>query len=425
MIKKSILLVMWLSVLTAAGQSAREEIDAHPAYAGSNYCAYPENVVTQHTPAPEGYVPYYVSMYARHGSRWLCSRKEYEEPREVLERAHRCGALTAEGERVRAMVDSLANSAVGRYGELTPRGARQHRGIARRLVENYPTVFEGHTRVKARSTPVVRCILSMMAECGQLQAMRPQIEVDADASEADMWYLNNAFSKKAKELRYCQEANDSLRAFRSRHTPSERLMSVLFKNRGFVEDSMKVNPFVYRLFVLAESMQNVELDLPLLQLFTAAERYELWKYRNFRWYLQYANSPITHGQMPYTQTNLLREIMDVADTCLAQQHPGATLRFGHEVCVMPLACLMELDSCNVRYGHSDSLHEVFRNYKIYPMGSNVQLVFYRKDEASPVLVKVLLNERETRLPIKTEHYPYYDWEKLEAYYRAKLKDSPL
>ena len=57
------------------------------------------------------------------------------------------------------------------------------------------------------------------------------------------------------------------------------------------------------------------------------------------------------------------------------------------------------------------------------MASNIQLVFYRdgaKDK--DVLVKVLLNERETRLPLPDKLAPYYRWKDFKAYYHKKLDD---
>jgi hypothetical protein len=125
--------------------------------------------------------------------------------------------------------------------------------------------------------------------------------------------------------------------------------------------------------------------------------------------------------MPYSQSNLLTNILNTADSIVATGKNAVTLRFGHEVCVMPLACLMELGNCGVIVNNLNELADKWRNYNIFPMGSNIQLVFFRKNNSNDILVKALLNEREVTLPVKSEYAPYYHWDDLEAYYRAKLK----
>ncbi|MBP5705793.1 MAG: hypothetical protein J6W76_00805, partial [Spirochaetales bacterium] len=50
--------------------------------------------------------------------------------------------------------------------------------------------------------------------------------------------------------------------------------------------------------------------------------------------------------------DILKNIIETADTITQTQ---ATLRFGHEVCVMPLACLLELDNCGMAVENLDEL----------------------------------------------------------------------
>ena len=55
------------------------------------------------------------------------------------------------------------------------------------------------------------------------------------------------------------------------------------------------------------------------------------------------------------------------------------------------------------------------------MGANIQLVFYRRSRNDKdVLVKVLLNENEATLPVKTDCAPYYRWSDFKKYYLDKL-----
>ena len=60
---------------------------------------------------------------------------------------------------------------------------------------------------------------------------------------------------------------------------------------------------------------------------------------------------------------------------------------------------------------------------IFPMASNIQLVFYRENpKDDDVLVKVLLNENEARLPLPDDLAPYYHWRDFCDYYLRKLDD---
>jgi polygalacturonase len=185
---------------------------------------------------------------------------------------------------------------------------------------------------------------------------------------------------------------------------------------------------VNNLFEVTTNMQSHDTDIDFFPLFTDDELYELWRQRNIGWYLDYGPAPQTEGIMPFSQRNLLRNIIATADTVTTTQ---ATLRFGHEVCLMPLACLLELDFCGASVSNLDHLDDVWRNYKIFPMGCNIQLIFYAPKKAlkeglaplatnGDILVKAMLNEREVSLPVKSDRYPYYKWTDLRQYYLEKL-----
>ena len=68
-----------------------------------------------------------------------------------------------------------------------------------------------------------------------------------------------------------------------------------------------------------------------------------------------------------------------------------------------------------------------RNFsKITPMATNLQFVFYRNQKKpNDVLVKVLLNEDEATLPIKSDVAPYYHWNDFKAYCMKKLDSYPM
>lgn len=404
--------------LVMSAQTAKEDIFADIHLSAANHYVYPEPDFAMTAP-PKGYKPFYLSHYARHGSRYRVNPNDYVKPLEILREAEKDGALTELGKKTLSIVDSLSRMAKGRYGELTPLGARQHRGIAQRMYNNFPEVFQGTVEVDARSTVVIRCILSMMAECLQLQSQNPKLQIKNDASYYDMYYMNNEDDYYRKQRR-TDEVLAVKEAFRKEHLHPERLMKSLFSSDDYVKWKVDADKLMGYLFELAVIMQNHDTDIELYSLFTKEECYDLWLINNLNWYIDYGPSPLTQGKMPYLEANLLENILNTADTCIVKKENSATLRFGHESCVLPLACLLELGDCAFQTPDVNSLADVWRNYRIFPMACNIQFVFYRKKANDDVLVKVLLNEQEMKLPVESDLAPYYHWKDVETYYRNKL-----
>ena len=412
--------------------SAKEEIMANRFLAGSNYLDYDRQLPTKAlTPTPKGYEPYYMSHYGRHGSRWLISDGNYSRPIATLETAKEMGKLTAKGEEVLETLKAIYKTSTKRLGDLTTVGERQHHGIGKRMTQNFPEIFKKKdVMIDARSTVVTRCILSMIAECEELAAANPTARIHNDVSESLQYYLNQPWEGVVKEMgRNTGDKED--RDYSIKWTHPERLMKVLFNDQEFVYNNISAGALMRQLFHVACNMQSHDTDLELFSLFTDEEIYDQWRQKNIGWYLDYGPSPVSGGKMPFSQLNLLKNIIETADTVTKTQ---ATLRFGHEVCVMPLACLLELDNCGMAVDNLDELDKYWRNYRIFPMGCNIQLIFYRPlpfkpkgkgkglPKPGPVLVKALLNEREAYLPIETNQWPYYSWQDLREYYLKKIED---
>ena len=85
--------------------------------------------------------------------------KEYDTTYFTLLRADSVGKLTPLGRQTLGKLKLIREEAMGRDGELTQRGAEQHKGIARRMYQNFPEVFAGRATVDAKSTVIIRCIL--------------------------------------------------------------------------------------------------------------------------------------------------------------------------------------------------------------------------------------------------------------------------
>lgn len=409
-------------------QTAMDDFKRDICLAGDNYVAYrgPQKALT---PAPKGYTACYISHYGRHGSRNLIGDKTYEHPYNILRAAADSGMLTTQGMELMEELRIAKNDAAGHIEELTLRGAQQHREIAGRMYERFPSVFQGKANVKANSSVVVRCILSMTNALITLQAKNPSLTFSLDASKGDMSYIHfNDRELFKQRMPKGSDAEKAYREFEKRHIDWVPFMNRIFRQEDYWRRNVK-NPrqfYIDEVWKICSNMQSSELRhrVSLYEHFTLDELYNIWLARNAEWYINYGPSPLNGGTQPFSQRRLLRKMIEEADSSLALPVPGATLRYGHEVCVLPLVCLLDLNGYGTQYRSLDDLEpNAWRDYNIFMMGSNVQMVFYRKSpKDTDPLVKVLLNEDEATLPAELTPVegPYYRWRDVRQYYLNKI-----
>ena len=334
------------------------------------------------------------------------------------------GKLTPKGKEVLQKLRIIRDAAAGRDGELTLLGAQQHQQIAARMMKNFPEIFAGKTHIDAKSTTIIRCILSMENALQQLVRRNPQLVISHDASNHDMYYMNHDDTTLFKK-RFTATAKQAYLDFKKQHEQPARVMNELFNDTQYWKNHVDTLALYETLFRQAGNLQSTELrhTMSLYDLFTDDELYNLWQVQNAYWYIAYGPSPLNGGHQPSSQQFLLRKIIAEADSCIRFQHPGATLRYGHDTMVMPLSCLMNLDNLGMRVDDLGRLDERgWQDYRIFPMACNIQLVFYRHPTKKDILVKILRNEHEARLPIDSATAPYYKWSDVKAYFLARIHE---
>ena len=397
----------------ALAQTSKKEIFKDIYRTGSNYFAYPGPSDKKLTKAPEGYEPFYISHYGRHGSRYMSNNEYYITAINKLDSAAQLGLLTKKGEEVLAKLRIGYADAWHRDGDLTALGARQHQGIAHRMYERFPELLSLPLKIDAKSSTSRRCMLSMFNFCQELQKMNQSLQITMNASKHDMKYVVEDLDIKPTPTA-ASDAYEQQRSaiFEGAHNP-KRLMATLFK-QPFTTDGRELMEALYN---VAEDLQNVpELNIELIDIFTKEELFNMWTGYNAGWLL---NTGLVPGSTPYyeQQREVLDSIVSTADHIVRQGKPTVTLRFSHDSSVLPLAYLLGLKEA--RGGRADikKLYKYISIDKIIPMAANIQMVFYQKAGSDDVLVKFLLNENETTIPVKTDCAPYYHWKDVKEYYK--------
>lgn len=427
MIRRFVLLLLLTVCSTGLfAQTTREEMAADLNRTGGVYLAYPTEIAAP-TPVPQGYTPCYVSHYGRHGSRYLISDRDYKWVTDLFLRADSVNALSPLGKSLLDRLLIIADETDGRGGDLSPLGVRQHRGIAGRLFENYPQIFSGDGKsVSARSTLVVRCVLSMAAFCERLKELNPSLDVTRESSNRYMNYLCYHSPDHGDYTISGPRWKTLYDNFRESHTNPDRLMASLFSDPQFVSRNIDPKELMWGLYWIASDMQNMEADVTFYDFFTPEELFDLWQVFNLNFYINDASfggngTKITDNALP-----LIRNIIDSADEALGCDTIAATLRFGHDGNLIPLAAAMHIDNCDLVTSDPDSVFRYFAEWKIAPMAGNLQMVFFRNDtNPDDVLVKILLNEEERHIPVADDLWPYYRWNDVRSYLVSLLEKEPI
>jgi len=359
------------------------------------YTSYPDSVHVL-TPAPKGYKPFYISHLGRHGSRFHSSGSPYVKGLKWFEKGFAEGKLTETGKEVREKIKILAEDAEDMYGTLTPRGVREHRHIAERMYGNFPEVFGGKDcKIDVYSSTVGRCIMSMACSVERLKELNPSMEVTRSCSERLM--------KSLFHIDECRKIYTSLKpsrykGYREVSNP-QRLLPLLFTDYSFIPEENRWE-VMYYLYNLAAGCSDVDyLGIDLYDYLTVDECYPIWRLRNNYMYMESGPSEKFGLQSMSDADDMLLHIIRCADEAVSGGVYSATLRYGHDQNIVPLAALMGIEGCATACGEYGKFHEVWCDYVVTPMAANIQLIFYRsKKNPEDILVKVLMNEKEAIFP---------------------------
>lgn len=411
----------------ASARDARTDIAANPLRAAGVYYAYPTDEISPDygLGTPEGYTPFYISHYGRHGSRYLISDRDYTGTIELLERASQAGALTVAGEHLLRQLDTVWVEARGRGGELSPLGTRQHRGIARRMGSHHPEVFADGADVTAASTVIMRCAHSMFAFMEGLKELYPALDIPRESGERTMVYLNYHSPESGPYASHKGPYYQDYTRFRRANTQPDRLMSTLFADHAYLHRWVDQDELMWSLYWLAADMQNVETDIDLFYLFTPEEAYNLWQTANFGFFGRNSSYAPAEGHFTANARNLLNNIIDTADSYISDGRHGATLRFGHDGNIIPLTALMKLEGCYSDITAPEDLASEYADFRVSPMAANLQMVFFRNPAKAgtpdEILVRIYLNEKDIALPVVGAVPNHYRWTDLRAFLAGQAR----
>ena len=407
------IIILFFFFLEYNGQISKEEILSDINTTGGVYYAYPTSNI-ELSKVPKDYTPFYISHYGRHGSRWLISENDFLSVLKVLRSASDNQALTENGINALKKLEKIWKLAEGHNGDLTELGAKQQEEISRRMIKNNFQAFEGKSFVTAKSTVVPRCIISMAYFTKELIANNPNINLTIESSDKYMKYLNH-HTKESVDFRngdsFWQEEK---RKFRQDNMQPDRFVNNLFNNKNYIYKNINPEKLMEGFYWIASDMQNINTDISFYDLFTKDELFNIYQSINYQTYVNDGPSPLSKGIVKKNAIPLVKNILNEAEYYIDNKIRGASLRFGHDGNIIPLLALLRIEGMDNEELNPKEVYKVWNTFQAAPMAANLQLIFY-KNKKDNVLVKILHNEREVKIPLDTNQFPYYEWKDVKSY----------
>ena len=398
------IMVLLAGALCAEAQrtDAIRLLESNPEYLDGTDYLCPAGPVAL-TPAPEGYEPFYISHYGRHGARYAWQSDMYSRLNSVFSSQEEAGNLTAKGLDYKSRFDSLFPSVRYRTGDLSRKGWQQQQDLAARMYANYPDVFPDGAKVRAWTS----------AFCLGLKGQNPGLDI---MENFGVYFLpailpmdrSNPFRREVFP-RTPLAFDETWEQYIERTVDYKGILSRLFNDPDKAVPEEEQWDLVSYLYFFAAGMASLDTDLDFTDIFTPEDRIALWKADDFQFY---ANAWPDHlGYQP-----IVDDIIAKADERIASGEVGADLRFGHDYTFLPLLMTLGVNGYDHSVQNPDDI-PVWCRLQDVPMGANLHFVFFRKPGTGKVLFKVLLNGEEARLPLDTDCWPYYDWDafKRQAY----------
>ena len=397
---------------------------------------------------PAGFHPVFVNYVGRHGARFMTKPGADVEALRLLEAAGKAGGLTKVGLRLKGVVKRLYDLEKGQYENITLLGAEEQQAIGQRLLNRFPSVFTGKgmdvvVTYKVRTQQSADAFLRAFSGYkGQRYFSKQPDSLDAVLRFYD---LSPAYQRYKKST-ILKAAFDSLD--RDRRTGAaaaavcERVFVAGFRSRLTAAEELRFAGNLYDLysvlFSLPGEVRAAGLPKDSVNVGIVFGEEELaWEdfVSGAQDFLEKGPGRDPLGIQVKVAAPLLVDFVRTTDRVVSggAEHSGmgkdgdraepvrdAVLRFTHAEAISPFATLLGIPEASVPAAGIYNYRGHWRADQIIPLSANIQWVIY--SNGRDWLVKVLLNEREVTLPLKSVGGgSFYRWEELREYCLGRLR----
>lgn len=375
-----------------------------------------------YTPVPKGYSAAYVNYTGRHGARFMTKAGSDIKLLALLNKSK----LTPLGDSLKMMTAQFLEIEKDNYENISLLGDAEQHEIGERLRKREATAFKG----RGITIEVTHKRRTRQSADGFLKAFsdykgKKEFKMVQDTNENVLRFydLSPAYEahKDGKEI--AVRVDSLLNDPRSREVAS-RISKKIFTEPLTEKEEAAVTEWLYDLysiqFSLVMEMQKANVHFDFRKAFTKEDLQWLNKVNSAADFLEKGAGLDTLGIQSRIAAPLLLDLVTSTDRLIkGTVKRDALLRFTHAEAISPLATLMGIPEASIPAASIFDFEQNWRAENIIPLSANIQWIVY--GNGKKYLVKILLNEREVAIPVKTNTYPYYNWQDVKTYYLSKLK----
>ncbi len=406
---------------------------------------YPSPSKNKITPPPAGYEPVFINYTGRHGSRFMTKAGSDVEVLALLSYAKKKNALTSKGKQLKAMTERFLTIEKDNYENITLLGSAEQEAIGTRIFSTYQKAFKGQG-IDVIMTHKVRTQQSAEAFRKGLKNYPGAIheKVIPDSADNTLRFYDIApayrdFKKSTPLVKRMDSLSADARAFTTAKNVCSKLFSPDFVQtllkEGVVINAGKKNSKINAISFTDNlyDLYTISFSMPLEMKQKGYAKSDIdfsiaFDEKDLRW-LDLVNGASdfyekgagldTLGLQIRIAVPLLADYLNsTQDIIINKRKADGVFRFTHAEAISPLATLLGIREASVPDASVFSYHKNWKASSIIPLSANIAWIVYSNGKDQ--LVKVLLNEKEVRLPITTHQYPFYRWEDIRNYYLKKI-----
>ncbi len=391
-----------------------------------SYLPYPapENSVA----LPDSLTPVFISYIGRHGARFPSSDKNALLIKKALQKADSLGTLTGKGREMLSITDMVLNRSSGQWGALDSLGMSEQRGIAQRMMENFPALFRKGGAVHAISSYSPRVMMSMYSFTHEMDRLNTSLEFTTTTGNVnDLLVRPFEVEEDYLKFRDSGQAERILQEYIEKVCPTSAVERILGMGYPFKNSAEAKKLALAQYYVLA-GLGAMGIEYDLLEMFSEEELNGLWSCFNMRQYLQRTATELSDVPAAIAGPLLQNIISSIDSVVEGNSTLAAFLRFGHAETIMPLVSLMQLPGCYYKTADLEDVAWNWKNFYVVPMASNLQFILLR-GESGEYYLRLDFNEKPIAL-IPGDTRVYLTWKEarkqlescLPAFYQPLVRN---